>query len=115
MTLRKLMLSALLLGAISVPAMAQDTPPGPGPEGGHPGMDKMLNADTDGDGNLSKAEFLAVQEKRFAEMDTNGDGNVTKDEMKSHRETMKAKFQEKRKEWESKKKAGETPAPSDVK
>lgn len=109
MTLRKLMLSALLLGAISAPAMAQDTPAGPGPDG-HPGMDKMLNADTDGDGNLSKAEFLAVQEKRFGEMDTNSDGKVTRDEMKAHRETMKAKFQEKRKEWADKKKAGEKPA-----
>ncbi|MCB1537872.1 MAG: EF-hand domain-containing protein [Rhodospirillales bacterium] len=119
MTIRKILLSTLALSMLAVPALAQDaqTPPpgymggphgGPGgPQGGpHGGMEKMLNADTNGDGMLSKAEFMAVQEKRFDEMDANKDGQVSKDEMKAYRETMRSKFEEKRKEWEAKKGAG---------
>lgn len=98
MTIRKLLLSALAIGMFSVPVLAQDTPPAH--DG--PGMDKKFSADTDGDGFLSKAEFMAVQEKRFAEMDKDSDGKVSKDEMKAHRETMKEKFKEKRKEWSEK-------------
>lgn len=107
MTLRKLLLSTMALAVLSVPALAQDTPPAGGPDG-HPGMDRMQSADTDGDGALSKAEFMAVQEKRFAEMDANSDGKVTKDEMKAHHESMKEKMKE---FWAKKKeeKKAETP------
>lgn len=109
MTIRKLLLSALALTVIAAPVMAQD--------GAHDGphgkmMDRKMNADTDGDGALSKTEFMAVHEKRFAEMDGNSDGSISKDEMESHRETMKEKFKEKRAEWEARKKAGDTPAVS---
>jgi len=45
--------------------------------GGH---DMMKAADTDGDGNISKAEFAAIGEKHFARMDKNGDGVLSPDE-----------------------------------
>lgn len=104
MTIRKLLLSALLLGAFAAPALAEEgqTPP-PGGPGGPGGHEKMMNADTDGDGFLSKTEFMAVHEKRFAEMDKDSDGKISKDEMKAHRETMREKFKEKKAEWEAKK------------
>lgn len=49
---------------------------------------KMLAADTDGDGRVSKAEFLAAAKagrgdpaKRFAKLDRNGDGYIDKAEI----------------------------------
>ncbi len=44
--------------------------------------------DTDHDGKVSKAEWLAAgrKERGFAMMDANGDGYVTMDEMKAGRE-----------------------------
>ena len=109
-SVRKVLLSSLALSVLALPVLAEDNPARlGGPEGHGPrGMEKMLNADTDGDGMLSKAEFMAVHEKRFDEMDSNHDGKVSKDEMKAHREAMKAEFEAKRKEWESKRKEGES-------
>jgi len=113
MNLRKLLLSTMALAVLAGPAIttaqAKDqTPPPPGGGHGGPGAAMLDSADTDGDGLLSKAEFVAVHEKRFAEMDANNDGKVSRDEMKAHRESMKAQFDAKRKEWEAKKAA--TPA-----
>lgn len=49
---------------------------------------KMLAADTDGDGKISKAEFIAAAKagkgdpaKRFAKIDINGDGVLDKSEI----------------------------------
>jgi len=38
-------------------------------------------ADADVDGRISKAEFLAAADRRFARLDTNGDGKLTLDEL----------------------------------
>lgn len=43
--------------------------------GGH--GDRLREMDKDGDGAVSKAEFLAKAEERFARMDTNHDGKLT--------------------------------------
>ncbi len=66
-------------------------------------MEKMhgkhfKEADTNGDGGLSKEEFMARHEKKFAEIDANHDGKITPDEMKAHHETMKEKFKHHRAE-----------------
>ncbi|WP_238560218.1 EF-hand domain-containing protein [Sphingomonas sp. Mn802worker] len=49
---------------------------------------RMLAADTDGDGKVSKAEFLAAAtkgkgdpERRFAKLDRNGDGFIDRQEI----------------------------------
>lgn len=47
--------------------------------------DRFAAADSNGDNQISRAEFLALAEKRFAKMDKNGDGVLTKDEMKRRR------------------------------
>jgi len=72
-----LVLAALVLALGSGAALAAEE--GSKPEGGRPGG-HMAKADTDGDGAVSKAEFLAVAEQRFASMDKNGDGKLTPDE-----------------------------------
>ncbi len=43
---------------------------------------KMKKIDTDGDGAVSKDEFMAHAEKKFAKKDKNGDGVLSSDEMK---------------------------------
>ena len=48
------------------------------------GKDKMKMMDTDGDGTISKEEFMSHKEQRFMKKDANGDGVLTEDEMKKH-------------------------------
>ena len=43
---------------------------------------KMKKMDTDGDGVVSKDEFMAHAEKKFSRKDKNGDGVISADEMK---------------------------------
>lgn len=45
--------------------------------------DKIVKMDTDSDGSVSKAEFLAAQEARFEKMDQNSDGSISTDEYKA--------------------------------
>ncbi|MBU6234821.1 MAG: hypothetical protein KGQ41_03165 [Alphaproteobacteria bacterium] len=97
--MRKLFLAAVAVLALSVPAMAEDAPKAAEGHEGHGKMMQMKNdADTDGDGFLSKAEFMAMHEKRFAEMDGDSDGKISKDEMKAFFGKMKEKMQAARKE-----------------
>ena len=46
------------------------------------GKDKMKMMDTDGNGSVSKEEYMNHKEQRFNEKDANGDGMLTEDEMK---------------------------------
>jgi len=43
-------------------------------------QERMKAMDTNGDGNISKAEFMANAEKHFQKMDSNGDGQVSAQE-----------------------------------
>ena len=61
----------------------------------HKFFEKM---DANGDGVVSKEEFLTQSEKKFSDMDSNRDGNVDKDEAKKFRETMREKIKEKMQE-----------------
>jgi Ca2+-binding EF-hand superfamily protein len=47
--------------------------------GGDP-MDVFANVDANGDGVVTKAEFLAGRNARFDKMDRNGDGVVSRDD-----------------------------------
>jgi hypothetical protein len=77
-------------------------PPGQGPGGpsgqrpSHPPLSEMLKqADADGDGKVTLAEFVAAFERRrteektkaFAQVDANGDGQITRDEFLAHEPT----------------------------
>ncbi len=62
----------------------------------HKGGDKagkmFEKHDINGDGVISKDEFMKGAEERFAKMDTDGNGEVSKDEAKAHHEAMKEKW-----------------------
>lgn len=52
-------------------------------------QEKIKEMDTNNDGSISKAEFMAKAEARFAKMDKNGDGNITQDERAQMRDKRK--------------------------
>jgi len=80
--MRKFLLAAALAGtAMSATAFAQTTPDTPRAPGRG-----LARSDSDGDGRVSKAEYLARADERFARMDKNGDGQLTPDEMAPRRE-----------------------------
>lgn len=65
--------------------------------------EKMMNrmfeeGDKNGDGILSKEEFVSGAEERFTKIDADGDGQVTKEEAKAHHEKMRDKWKDKREE-----------------
>ena len=65
----------------------------------------MKKTDTDGDGNTSKAEFLAEAEARFTKMDKNADGVITPNEHEEMHEKLQGK--RKRKKMKDDEKSGE--------
>jgi uncharacterized protein (DUF1800 family) len=72
-------------------------------EGGDHKGGMMQKVDTNADGMVSKAEFMAKHEEMFAKMDANNDGNLTKEEMKSAREMMKEKRSDMKEKYKMKK------------
>lgn len=75
--MRKFLLAAALAGTtIAGLAYAQTAPQTPRAPGSG-----MARADGDGDGRVSKAEFIARADERFATLDKNGDGQLSPDEM----------------------------------
>ena len=59
--------------------------------GGHGGMEAhMAELDTNGDGDISKAEIEAHRAAMFAEADTNSDGALSPEEMIAHHEAKMA-------------------------
>ena len=62
-----------------------------GPEGGpRGGMHMLKMADTNQDGQITKAEFQAAALTRFDKADADGDGTVTREERKAAHEAMRA-------------------------
>lgn len=92
-----LVLSALTLGAIALPlaaGYADDHKDGHDGKKGHRYEKMFEKQDIDGNGEVSKAEFIKGAEDRFAKMDLNGDGVVTKEEAKENMEKMRKKWKE---------------------
>jgi Ca2+-binding EF-hand superfamily protein len=55
----------------------------------HEHMQQRMKAmDTNSDGNISKAEFMANAEKHFQKMDANGDGQVSAQERSQMQQQM---------------------------
>lgn len=98
--MKKLLMFSAAALALSSPALAEE-----GKDGKPHHQDMIEKLDTDKNGSVSKAEFLAFHEARFAEIDTNADGMLTKEEFDAKR----AEWKEKRKEMHK----GEAP-PADA-
>jgi hypothetical protein len=90
-----LMLGIAALVMNAAPAFAEEKAAGDTPSPHHK-SNMMKEIDADGDGSVSKAEFLAFHEKRFGEMDTNSDGKISKEEHEAKKAEWKAKMKERR-------------------
>lgn len=64
-----------------------------GKKGGQQGrpLRALQAADTDKDGQVSREEYLAFQEKRFDQMDANGDGYIDAEEAANMNKAGKGK------------------------
>ena len=80
-----LMLSALAL-VIGLPTAAE--------AGGKKGHKMFEKHDLNGDGVVTKSEFLEGAEKMFSKMDLDGNGEITKEEAEEARAKMKEKWKE---------------------
>lgn len=60
----------------------------------HHGGHKLDKFDADGNGAISKEEFMKSAEERFSKMDTDGSGEISKEEGRAMKEKMRAKMQE---------------------
>lgn len=105
----KKFLTLVALAAIAVPAAAyaQDKP-------GLKEPGKMFkDTDTNGDGLMSKEEFMTFHEKRFTEMDKDGNGQIDADEARAKAKEWREKMKERRQEMIEKRgemKGGDAPA-----
>lgn len=88
-----LTLAAVVLAFAATPALADHHEGHKGPKGDHKG--KMFEKhDVDGDGAISKEEFIVEAQKRFEKMDTDGNGEVSKEEARAAHEEIKEKMKE---------------------
>ncbi|WP_456380079.1 hypothetical protein [Thiolapillus sp.] len=81
---------------VLLPAMAVALPPGANPTSMSDAF--MQQLDSNKDGAVSKAEFLAPQEKQFADMDANEDGAVDRAEIEAVEKSMREQMQKMRKQ-----------------
>ena len=96
--LSKLIALTFVMSASSLAIAASDTTTPPAQGQMKAQMQQKMQqhvkeTDTNGDGNISKAEFMASCEKRFAKMDANGDGQITPEERQQIKANMKQKGQ----------------------
>lgn len=71
---------------INSPSAADPQAPAPQPGGHRHGARKMMQMDTDGDGQISRAEMQAAHERRMAmfdRADSNRDGKLSREEMRA--------------------------------
>ena len=60
------------------------------------GMAMLLRADTNGDKAVSRAEFDAAVEARFAKVDTDGSGSITAEERAAAHAAMKERREQRK-------------------
>jgi len=100
--MRKLLiLSAAVMAFGATPVLADDHG-----DKGHGGK-KFEKHDVDGDGTISKDEFLDHAAERFSKMDVDGDGKVSKEEAKAGHQKRRAEMKERLKDRKAKRDAAE--------
>lgn len=104
-----LMLGIAVLALNAAPSFAEDKAAASADAPKHHKSDMLKEIDADGDGAVSKNEFLAFHEKRFGEMDANNDGKISKEEHEAMRAEWKAKMKERREQRMKKDAPAETP------
>ncbi len=85
-------MTAAVLGAFALTTNAV-LAESPMHKGEHKGK-MMERVDTDGNGSVSKAEFIAKHEAMFVKMDKDGNGELSKEEMKNGKKHMRKKMKE---------------------
>lgn len=102
-TLKLTTLGAALLLFSASPAFAGHHEDGEKGAPHHRGGAKMFEKhDLDGDGQISKSEFMETHENRFNEMDTDGDGKISAEEAKAFGEKKREEMRQRREEMEGK-------------
>ena len=107
-------MTAAVLALQAIPALAEE---GSKPEAGKkPPMENPMFAeqDTDKNGSVSEAEFLAFGKKKFSEIDADGNGEITKEEAKKHHEARREKFKEMREKMKDRREGGKPDAEKKV-
>lgn len=90
--MKKLFMTAAIIGAFALTSnavLAEHHDEGDEHKG-----KRMERVDTDGDGSISKAEFIAKHEAMFVKMDKDGNGELSKEEMKNGKKHMRKKMKE---------------------
>ena len=85
--------SAVVLAFSTAPVLAGNSDEA---KKGHGSGGMFEKHDLNGDGVISKDEFLKQAENRFSQMDKNGDGSISKDEAQSAHKSMREKMKEHR-------------------
>ncbi len=92
--MRKLLMLSALAFVFTVPVAQANQ------GGGNKGGKMFERHDINGDGVITKSEFLESAEKMFAKLDLDGNGEVTKEEAVKARAKMRSKFQERKQKSE---------------
>jgi hypothetical protein len=77
-----LFINVLVFATWACPSFAQDS----GRRGAALMEARIKAMDTNGDGTIDKAEYLAHAEAQFKRVDANGDGRITQDELQKLRD-----------------------------
>ena len=102
--MKKLFYTAAVIGAFaltSTAAVAEHHEDGKHQKGDYVGK-MMERVDTNNDGQISKAEFMAKHEEAFAKMDADGNGTLSTEELSSAKAEMKEKWKEMKEKREEK-------------
>ncbi|MCB1532975.1 MAG: EF-hand domain-containing protein [Alphaproteobacteria bacterium] len=87
--MKKLMMMTAAFAVLGAPVALADHHEG----GDHKGK-MMEKFDADGNGAISKEEFMKSSEDRFNKMDTDGNGEISKEEAQAMKDKMREKMKE---------------------
>lgn len=83
-----LTLSIAALAVSTAPALADHHEK----DGGQHHEKMLMKMDTNGDGIVSKSEFVSHAEKRFTDMDTDGNDQISRDEAQAAKDVMRERM-----------------------